>query len=363
VPAQLATREIEVIIPNLNPRFSGITSTAAQVVRRQHGQGEHGIVTVGHPLPACGAPHTGWGALIRRCRKPLPGGRPRVFHARRNIEMLAGLALKHLLRLRLHLVFTSTAQRRHTWWTRFLYRKMDTLLSTSPKAASFLVREPDAIIPHGIDTALYRPSPDRRREWRDGGLSGERAIGIFGRVRPQKGLLEFTGAMCRVLPDHPDCVAVVVGRVTPKFRPFVQELKARIREAGLEDRFHWLGEVPFDEIPAWFRRMSLVVCASHNEGYGLTCLEAMASGVPVVATRAGAWELIIREGVDGMLAPVRDTAAMAAALRQLLGQPGRLEEMGQSARQRVAADFTIEGEAAALTRVYRAILGPADGAR
>jgi mannosyltransferase len=102
--------------------------------------------------------------------------------------------------------------------------------------------------------------------------------------------------------------------------------------------------------------LSLVICASRNEGFGLTCLEAMASGVPVVATRAGAWEMIIREGVDGYLVPCADSAALAAAVEQALSDPERLARMGRSALERARSDFSIAAEAASLNAHYRRIL-------
>lgn len=348
---------VEVIIPNLNRRFSGITSTVASVVPRQ--AGELRFAAVGRPLPI-DIPRPGWRELVRICRRPLPNGRPRIFHARRNNEMIAGLLLKHALGCRLHLVFTSTAQRHHSGLTRFLYRRMDSLLATSPRAAAFLQREPDAIIPHGVDPETYFPAGDRAAEWQAGGLPGKYGIGILGRVRPQKGTGEFVEAMCRVLPAHPNHTAVIIGEVTPEFRPFVAQLQARIRGAGLEDRFAWMGKLPFEEIPGWFRRLSLVICASRNEGFGLTCLEAMASGVPVVATRAGAWEMIIREGVDGCLVPCGDAAALAAAVEQALHDPDRLARMGRAALERARSEFSIAAEAAALNAYYKRILYPAD---
>ncbi len=353
-PTASPSPDPQVIIPNLNGRFSGITSTVARVL--PHQARELRIVSVGYRLP-CDIIHLGWRDVLRITRDPLPGGGCRLFHARRNNEMLAGFILKHVLRRKLHLIFTSTAQRDHSRWTRFLYRRMDTLLSTSPRAASYLVRKPDAIIPHGVDTDIYHPAEDRRASWREGGLPGTRGIGIFGRVRPQKGLGEFVSALCRVLPAHPGYTAVVVGETTPKYRRFVHQLERQIAAHGLQDRFCWLGKLPFAEIPVWFRRMSLAVCVPHNEGFGLTCLEAMASATPVVATRTGAFEMIIREGVDGMLVPCADSFALERALDGILKEPVRLERMGQAARARVCEAFSIVQEARKLNRVYLQALG------
>lgn len=343
----------EVLFPNLKRRFSGITSTMIQVVPRQADRLP--VAVVGHPLPGTALPRLGWGELLRRTAGNHPGGYPTIFHARRNDDMIVGLLLKKLLRRRLHLVFTSVAQRRHTAFTRWLYQRMDTLLSTSERSASYLRRKPHAIIPHGVDTKTYHPATDRAAAWAEGGLPGKFGIGIFGRVRPNKGHAEFVEALCRVLPEYPDFTAVVVGETLPRHQAFEQDMKHRIADAGLEDRFAWLGKLPFEQIPDWFRRMSLVAAVPHNEGFGLTCLEAMASGAPVLATRAGGFEMVIEEGKNGRLVPVRDTTALGAAFRELLADPERLAAMGVDARRRIEEKFTVLQEADALLAVYRNI--------
>lgn len=338
------------LIPNLKKRFSGITSTTLQVLPEIAREME--VRVVGYPLPDGDNPLLTWGELWRRTA-PRAGGCLPVFHARRNVDMVLGLLLRHLGRRRMHLIFTSVAQRHHTRFTRFLYRRMDTLLSTSERSASYLRRAPDAIIPHGTDVRLYHPPGNRAEAWAAGGLPGRRGIGIFGRVRPQKGHHEFVKALCRVLPAHPDFTAVIVGETTPKFQPFELQLREMARRAGLEKRIVWLGKLPYPEIPLWFRRMSLVAAVPHNEGFGLTCLEAMASGCPVVATRTGGFEMVIREGIDGTLVPCGDTDALAEALERLLTSPDQLDRMGTEARKRILADFTAEREAAALLQIYR----------
>jgi len=97
------------------------------------------------------------------------------------------------------------------------------------------------------------------------------------------------------------------------------------------------------------------VAASRNEGFGLTCLEAMASGVPVVATRTGGFEMVARPGVDGYLVPCQDPDALAAAVGEALADAARLEAMGRAARRRVLDAFTVEREARDLVAQYRRI--------
>src|SRR5208337_4319726 len=150
------------------------------------------------------------------------------------------------------------------------------------------------------------PPADRRAAFCETGLPGKYAIGAFGRVRRQKGTDLFIEAMCRLLPQYPDFSAVVIGLATVDNRPFLEGLKQRVAAAGLAERIRFLGELPIEEVPRWYQCISIYVFASRVEGFGLTMLEAMAAGDAVVATRAGAAEMIISDGDDGVLAPVGD---------------------------------------------------------
>ena len=110
---------------------------------------------------------------------------PLIWHARRNNEMIAGVLLRSL-GWPLKLVFTSAAQRHHSWITRWLIRRMDAIIATSAISASFLKRKA-TVIPHGVDTDRYAPPADRAAAFAEAGLPGRYAIGCFGRVRAQKG--------------------------------------------------------------------------------------------------------------------------------------------------------------------------------
>ena len=154
-------------------------------------------------------------------------------------------------------------------------------------------------------------------------------------MRKQKGSDLFVEAMCRLLPQYPDFCAVVIGLTTVDNLPFVEGLKQQIAAAGLTERIRFLGELPVEEVPLWYQRISIYVFASRVEGFGLTMLEAMAAGDAVVATRAGAAEMIITDGDDGVLAPVDDVEALVAALEPLMREPERIEAMGGARAPRV----------------------------
>jgi mannosyltransferase len=277
-----------------------------------------------------------------------------IWHARRNNEMIAGVLLRWL-GWPLKLVFTSAAQRHHSWITRWLIRRMDTIIATSDISASFLKRGA-TVIPHGVDTETYAPPKSRAAAFAEAGLPGRYAIGCFGRVRAQKGSDVFVDAMCRLLPRYPDFTAVLVGAVTPEQTAFANDLKKRIEQAGLQSRIVITGELPIEEVQRWYRRLTIYAFTSRNEGFGLTLIEAMASGAALVASRAGAAEFVVEDGVTGVLTPPGDVDALVAALEPLMRDPASAAEMGARARARVLEKFSLDAEANAIAAVYRTLV-------
>jgi mannosyltransferase len=341
---------LEIIIPNLKRRYSGVTAvnrTIAPLIAERCR-----TAWLGRDRPE-GVRGLRVGDLLRlRFRHPKRRA-VRIWHARRNTEMLLGLVLKRL-GWRLALVFTSAGQRHHTRYTDFLIARMDGVIATSAESATF-VRRASTIIHHGVDIEAYRPPADRRAAFAATGLPGTYGIGTFGRVRKQKGSDLFVEAMCRLLPRYPAFTAVVIGLVTVDKLPFVEGLRQRIVAAGLEERIRFLGELPIDEVPLWYQRISIYVFASRVEGFGLTLLEAMAAGDAVVAARAGAAETVIDDGVSGVLTPAGDVDALVAALEPLMRDPESLRAMGLQARARVVNDFRRDQEADRIVAVYSRI--------
>ncbi|ULB08354.1 glycosyltransferase family 4 protein [Cereibacter azotoformans] len=336
---------IEVIAPNLKRRLSGVTATIARLVPVQASM--IGIVATGPGLPA-GIPH------LPLWRLPfLPRDRWRVWHARRNTEMLMGLLLRHVLRRRLKLLFTTASQRRHTGYTRWLIGRMDALVATSRRSASYLER-PCEVILHGIDTGSFRPG--ERAEVRARlGLPEAVLVGCYGRIRAQKGTDVFVRAMMRLLADRPGVAAVVMGRAVGEHQSFLDGLKAEVAQAGLAERILFRPEVTVDRMPDWYRALDLYVAPQRWEGFGLTPLEAMACGVPVVATRVGAFEELLSDET-GRLVPPGDLETMVSEVAALLDDGPLRARMARAARARTLAGFRIEDEAAALVALYRRLL-------
>jgi mannosyltransferase len=344
--SNISADDLQLIVPNLHRRYSGVTATNRMVAPKLATMFRAAWLGPNAPDDIA---RIGFADLLKlwRRRPPL------IWHARRNNEMIVGVLLRSL-GWPLKLVFTSAAQRHHSWITRWLIRRMDAIIATSNISASFLKRKA-TVIWHGVDTDRYAPPADRAAAFAEAGLPGRYAIGCFGRVRAQKGTDVFVEAMCSLLPRYPDFAAVVVGAITPEQQGFANDLKRRIEAAGLQSRILMTGELPIEEVPRWYQRLSIYAFTSRNEGFGLTLIEAMSAGAALVASRAGAAEVVVEDGVTGVLTPSGDVDALLAALEPLMRDPAAAAAMGERARARVLETFSLDAEANKIAAVYRAL--------
>jgi mannosyltransferase len=342
----LAT-DLQLIVPNLHRRYSGVTATNRMVAPKLARMFR--AAWLGSHAPE-GIARIGLLDLLKLWRR----NAPLIWHARRNDEMIAGVVLR-ALGWPLKLVFTSAAQRHHTWLTRWLIRQVDAVIATSALSASFLKREATVVM-HGVDTDRYAPPVDRAAAFRESGLPGRYAIGCFGRVRAQKGSDVFVEAMCRLLPRYPDFIAVIVGAIVPEQQAFANELRKRIEAAGLQPRIVITGELPIEEVERWYQRLTIYAFTSRNEGFGLTLIEAMAAGAALVAARAGAAEFVVEDGITGQLVPPGDVDALVAALEPLMHDPASAVAMGARGRARAVEKFSLDAEANAIAEVYRTLV-------
>lgn len=335
----------ELIVTNLNPNFTGVSATAAGVVRGQ--MGRYDLALAGHALPGCPDP-----VSIAQARRlsMAPEGRPfAIWHVRRNPEMRAGIWARDVLRLPLRLVFTSAAQRLHSAYPRWLISRMDAVIATTNPAATF-VPHVRAVVPHGVDCDLWAPAGDRAAAWAATGFPGAEGVAAIGRVRPEKGTDRFVEAMLRVLPERLGLTALVIGRAGRSDATFERGLKDKVAAAGLSDRLLFVGEVGAEAMPAVMRGLSALVALPRYEGYGMTPLEAMASGVPFLATDTGHFKDF---GADGAGVVVANDESAASNVAQVL--PGLLDGVagyGQAARDRAVSRFSIEREIDGIGAVY-----------
>jgi mannosyltransferase len=345
--------DVEIIAPNFKHRLSGVTSTIIQLIPVQRALGQK-VAVLGPGLPAS-LPHIGYTALAALWRRP-KNRALRVWHARRNIEMLPAIVLRDLLRMKLKIVFTSASQRKHSGWTKFLVRKMDAVIATSNRTAAYLEVASTTIM-HGIDTQRFFPAEDKANAKTALGLPADKKIaGCFGRVRHQKGTDLFVDSMIALLPQRPDWIAIIAGRATPSHQTFETELKEKVKSAGLAGRILFVGE--HTNIPDWYRALDLFVAPQRWEGFGLTPLEAMATQVPVVATDVGAFSELLVTGADetGILIAAGSLAEMTEASALFMDDPERTQRAGERGLLRAVESFSIKGEAEKIGAVYETLL-------
>jgi alpha-maltose-1-phosphate synthase len=137
----------------------------------------------------------------------------------------------------------------------------------------------------------------------------------------------------------------VVGGVAHDLEPLLRRFD--------DARISYRPPVSRAELPAVYRAADVLVFPSLNDAFGLVMLEAMACGLPVIATDHSGAVDVIRDGVDGFVVPARDPAAIAARLEPLIADPSLAAEMGRLARQRIAGHYTLDHHAGRLADVCR----------
>lgn len=182
-----------------------------------------------------------------------------------------------------------------------------------------------------------------------------RIVFAWGRAQPYKGIEVFIDAAARIEAEAVADVAFVYCGDGPAFALF----QARTAERGLR-RFHFLGRR--EDVPRLLRSVTVAVVPSvWAEAFGLTVVEAMAAGVPVVATAVGGIPEIVDDGMTGLLVPPGDAAALASAIVRLLGDPAGRAALAGRAGEMVTARFSIDQTVAGLAGVLARLVAEASG--
>jgi glycosyltransferase involved in cell wall biosynthesis len=207
-----------------------------------------------------------------------------------------------------------------------------------------------SVVPCGVDVELFTPAgPAAPR-----GSARHRLVSL-GRLVERKGVDDIIRAL-RVVPSAELVVAGGPDASMLDADPEVVRLRGLAGECGVGDRVAFIGRVAREEVPALLRSADLVVCVPWYEPFGIVPLEAMACGVPVVASAVGGLTDTIIERTTGALVPPRRPDLLAHRLRELLGDPVRREAYGVAGVDRVRARFTWERIAAETEAVYADVL-------
>lgn len=190
--------------------------------------------------------------------------------------------------------------------------------------AAFESKVPIAVIPNGVD---YEHFQEVEREWQPARLL------FVGRVVYQKGLDVLLDALGGLTAQ--DWTLTVVGD-----GPRRAELETQARALGIAERVHFAGWQAGQALAAQYAAATLFAYASRHEGMPNALLEAMASGLPAVATRIAGNEELVVEGETGLLVPSEDVAALRQALAELITDGQRRKQLGSQARKRVLARYS-----------------------
>jgi glycosyltransferase involved in cell wall biosynthesis len=233
----------------------------------------------------------------------------------------------------------------------------DGFVAVSDEVASSIVREirPPAdritTIPNGVDTERYPAPVDRAAVRRELGVSDDTVLVLsIGKLMRQKGHQSLVDAMG--LLDDRKAVVAIAGEGELR-----GTIETQIADAGLGDRVRLLGLRR--DAPQLLAAADAFVLPSLWEGLPMALLEAMASGLPVLATEVSGTSQVVEDGISGLLIPAADPARLAEGLRELLAvarSPERSEAMGRAARDRVVARFGVRSQAEAHAALYRSIL-------
>jgi glycosyltransferase-like protein len=240
----------------------------------------------------------------------------------------------------------------------------DALLCVSEPWVERLRSEYDVgadVVRNGVDTRRYRPSQDaseRRRDRATFDFGRHFTVLTIGGIEPRKGSLTLLDGFARLREQSPELDAwlVVAGGATLfDYRHEVDRFHARVAELGLGHAVRVLGPLADGEIERLYRAANVFAFPSTKEGFGLAALEALASGLPVVASDLDSLTTFLEDDRSALLVPVGDHEALAGALARLARSPAtRLQLRARGLR--VAADYTWNRAAIEHERVYDGVL-------
>jgi glycosyltransferase involved in cell wall biosynthesis len=210
-------------------------------------------------------------------------------------------------------------------------------------------------IPSGIDLKRFEECERQARDVKAslGLLPSARLIGSIGRLDPIKGHAYLLDAFVMLAPRFPDLHLLLVGD-----GELLPQLKMRVRQSGLAGRVLFLGWR--EDVPDLLHALSLFVFPSLSEGMGRALVEAMAAGVPIVATRASSIPEVLAEGEAGYLVEPANAPSLAAGIETVLRDPDLQCRLAKAARVR-ARNYSVEAMLRKIEAVYQDVLGSKNG--
>lgn len=214
------------------------------------------------------------------------------------------------------------------------------------------------IIPPGVDTSHFYPiSPDEAKEF-IGAPPCAQMLLFVGRIEPLKGIDTLIRAIAIMRQQGLFvCLSVIGGdpNGVENQNTEIGRLQEMSKQAGLDDLVTFLGKQSQDTLPYYYSASDAVVVPSHYESFGMVALEAMACGVPVVASQVGGLAYLVQDGVTGFTVPVDDPQALADRLSLIFQYPDLRARLGRQAAE-VAVEYAWEKIAERMIQLYDDVL-------
>ncbi len=207
------------------------------------------------------------------------------------------------------------------------------------------------IVPNGVDTERFKPNPEKTALKRQFGLGDEPCVLFVGSLIARKGLPLLVEAAKKVTKERADTKFIIVGE-----GPLKASLSSSIASGGLSSNFRFLGNLSEEQLPQIYNCADIFVLPSIQEGQGIVLLEAMASGLPVVAFDIGGVNEAVSNGETGFLVEPGKVEALSEAILKFLADPMLRAQFGDYAKKRVSEKFTWDICANGMLEVYKETL-------
>jgi glycosyltransferase involved in cell wall biosynthesis len=288
--------------------------------------------------------------LLAKAARSIHSFKPDIVHTHTLIMLIPALWSKILLRCPLVVTFHGTDYyrfRRSCILRELVKRYVDSVICIAPDMfkdfKSLLPGIPASYIPNGVDLHLFKPGASESRR---------KQIVSVGRIFWPKGYFDLLEAIVEVFQTESDYRWVIVGS-----GPLEEKLKESVAQAGIAERVDFLGTLSQEQVAEELRQSELFVIASITEGFPKALIEAMACGMPVVATDVGACGVVV--GGAGLIVPPGEPGELANAISTMLRSPSRRHRCSEQAME-LAKQYSWEARAQKVRAIYENLLIPTE---
>ncbi|HXF49879.1 MAG TPA: glycosyltransferase family 4 protein [Verrucomicrobiae bacterium] len=251
------------------------------------------------------------------------------------------------------------------FYHRWLYSKVSRILPVS----DFLAEKCRAVYPvgpekietlhNGILPENWKTAPELREKTRKelGWTGGEIVVGMISRITPKKGHLDLTRLAPKLLEREPKLRFLIVGGWYPHDKKLFIQCFEEIKREGLGPYFFWSGPRGVADVRPYLAATDIFLSLAYEESFGLSVIEAMAAGLPVIGPQAGAIPEIINDGNEGFLIPLSDFVGgtgekLATAVTKLAESTDLRKQMGDTGQKKVVEKFALPLILKKLEKIY-----------